>query len=124
MENDCRNFNVPQEELLDEYYKLCKMFDEYSARIRAIVFEPQNSLPYMNLGRLVKVKYNGMEYEWGMIVRYEEIRVRRANFKSKLIIINESRIKINLLFIFIFISSHYIGRNNRKKIKHIRLEFY
>ncbi|CAG8439700.1 5850_t:CDS:10 [Funneliformis caledonium] len=74
LEDEHKNFVIPQEESLDEYYKLRKISDEYADRIRAIVFEPQNSIPFMNLGRLVKVKYNGVDYDWGMIVRYEEIK--------------------------------------------------
>lgn len=76
MEEEYKNFDIPQEELLSEYYKLRKMYDEYSDRIRVIIFEPQNIISYLNLGRLAKVKFEGNDFGWGMIIRYEEIKVR------------------------------------------------
>ena len=83
MEEGYKTFDIPEEELLSEYYKLRKMSDEYSDRIRVIVFEPKNIIPYMSIGRLVKVKYEGNDFGWGMVVRCEEIRVRRVNYREQ-----------------------------------------
>ena len=80
MEEEYKNFDVPQEELVDEYYKLRKMYNEYSGRIRNIIFEPQNIISYLNFGRLAKVNYEGNDFGWGMIVRYEEIKVRKIYY--------------------------------------------
>ena len=80
MEEEYKNFDIPQEELIDEYYKLRKMFNEYSGRIRNIIFEPQNIISYLNLGRLAKVNFEGNDFGWGMIVRYEEIKVRKIYY--------------------------------------------
>ena len=49
MEEEYKNFDIPQEELLSEYYKLRKMHNGYSDRIRAIIFEPQNIISYFCL---------------------------------------------------------------------------
>ncbi|RIA98531.1 rRNA-processing arch domain-containing protein [Glomus cerebriforme] len=85
MEEEHKNFDIPQEELLSEYYKLRKMSDEYSDRIRTILFEPKNILTYLNLGRLAKVKFEGNDFGWGMIVRYDEIKSTTWTKSSKYI---------------------------------------
>ena len=97
MDEEYKTFDIPQEELLNEYYKLRQMSDEYSDRILAIVLEPQNIIPYMNFGRLVKVN----EYGWGMVVRYEEKRVSESFIKS----INRIQIELTIIFIFIYLST-------------------
>jgi ATP-dependent RNA helicase DOB1 len=79
MEEEYKNFVILQEESLSEYYKLRKMSDEYSDRIRTIIFEPQNIVSYLNRGRLVKVNSEEKDYGWGMVIHCEEAKVRRIS---------------------------------------------
>ncbi|CAG8483749.1 7944_t:CDS:10, partial [Acaulospora morrowiae] len=64
--------NIPNEETVVLYHNLRVLYEDYESRLRDIIFEPQNCSKYLQLGRVVKVKINDMDFGWGIIVRYEE----------------------------------------------------
>ncbi|CAG8432887.1 4716_t:CDS:10 [Diversispora eburnea] len=76
LENECSKFNIPNEETVSRYHQLLLLNDDYGKRLRDIIFQPKNCLPYLQLGRLVKVKINDTDFGWGVIVRYEERKKR------------------------------------------------
>lgn len=63
---------IPDEELVSEYYEYRHQLESMSADFRAVVTHPTYSLPFLQPGRLVKVKYEKLDFGWGVIINYQK----------------------------------------------------
>ncbi|KAI7863459.1 rRNA-processing arch domain-containing protein [Spinellus fusiger] len=57
-------------EEVEDYYNLRKQIDTYSRDIRDVINHPTYCLPFMQPGRLVKVKQGDVDFGWGAVVNY------------------------------------------------------
>ncbi len=64
--------NVPDEELVAEYYGYRQQLDQMQADFREVITHPNYSLPFLQPGRLVKIKYKTLDFGWGVIVNYQK----------------------------------------------------
>jgi ATP-dependent RNA helicase DOB1 len=63
---------IPDEPLVAEYYEYRQQLDQMAADFREVVTHPTYSLPFLQAGRLVKVKYQNLDFGWGAIVNYQK----------------------------------------------------
>ncbi|CAG8586255.1 2610_t:CDS:10, partial [Gigaspora margarita] len=84
LEGEFLMIEIPQEELVSQYHNLRLLQDEFEKQVRDIIFKPEHCLNYLNRGRVVKVKFNGMDFGWGVVVRYDEL-ARQDHFDKKAI---------------------------------------
>ena len=63
---------VPDEELVAEYYDFRQQLDQMAADFKDVITHPNYSLPFLQPGRLVKVKHQKLDFGWGVIVNYQK----------------------------------------------------
>lgn len=65
---------VADEELVSEYYEYRQQLDQMAADFREVITHPNYSLPFLQPGRLVKIKYQDLDFGWGVIINYQKRR--------------------------------------------------
>jgi ATP-dependent RNA helicase DOB1 len=63
---------VPEEERVAEYYEFRKQLDQMTADFKDVITHPNYALPFLQAGRLVKVKHKDDDFGWGVIVNYQK----------------------------------------------------
>jgi ATP-dependent RNA helicase DOB1 len=63
---------ISDEQLVAEYYEYRQQLDQMAADFREVVTHPTYALPFISPGRLVKVKYDKLDFGWGVIVNYQK----------------------------------------------------
>ena len=61
---------IPDEQLVAEYYEYRQQLDQMAQDFRDVITHPNYSLPFLQPGRLVKVKYQKLDFGWGVIINY------------------------------------------------------
>ncbi|KDQ52896.1 hypothetical protein JAAARDRAFT_138149 [Jaapia argillacea MUCL 33604] len=63
---------IPDEALVAEYYDYRQQLDQMASDFRDVITHPNYSLPFLQPGRLVKVKHQDMDFGWGVIISYQK----------------------------------------------------
>ncbi len=63
---------IPDEELVASYYEYRQQLDQMAADFREVITHPNYVLPFLQPGRLVKVKHEKLDFGWGIIVNYQK----------------------------------------------------
>lgn len=71
---------IPDETLVSQYYDCRQQLDQLLADFREVITHPTYSLPFLQPGRLVKVKHEKLDFGWGVIVNYQKRLPIRVNF--------------------------------------------
>ncbi|THH17164.1 hypothetical protein EW146_g3591 [Bondarzewia mesenterica] len=71
-EEEKSTFVIPDEELVEEYYEYRQQLDQMTADFRDVITHPNYCLPFLQPGRLVKVKWQNMNFGWGVIINYQK----------------------------------------------------
>lgn len=61
---------VEDERSIGEYYDLRQQLETYAQDMRDVINNPNYCLPFLQSGRLVKVKYGKLDFGWGAVVSY------------------------------------------------------
>ncbi|CAH2355922.1 ATP-dependent RNA helicase DOB1 [[Candida] railenensis] len=76
---------IDDEFTVKEYYDLKKQLDTYQADVRKVVTHPGHILPFLQPGRVIKVKIpsgkddgEDFDYDWGMVVSFQK-RTNKRN---------------------------------------------
>lgn len=72
---------IDDEFTVKEYYDLKKQLEVYQLDVRKVITHPGHILPFLQPGRVIKVKINGdseLDYGWGMIVSFTK-RTNKRN---------------------------------------------
>lgn len=98
LEEQMENMKITDEDIIKEYYDLRKQIETYSADMKSVIAHPNYCLPFMQPGRLVRIKYQNMDFGWGAVVNFVEQKYGK-NEKPKDIIPQESYIIDTLLVV-------------------------
>jgi superfamily II RNA helicase len=71
-EEERREIQIPDESAVAEYYEYRQQLDQMAADFREVVTHPAYALPFLQPGRLVKVKYQKLDFGWGVIINYQK----------------------------------------------------
>ncbi|KIM76880.1 hypothetical protein PILCRDRAFT_825880 [Piloderma croceum F 1598] len=63
---------ILDEPLVAEYYEYRQQLDQMGQDFRDVITHPSYSLPFLQPGRLVKVKYQKLDFGWGVIINYSK----------------------------------------------------
>ncbi|EJD37648.1 antiviral helicase [Auricularia subglabra TFB-10046 SS5] len=63
---------VEDEELIKDYYDLRQQLDLLNADFRDVITHPTYCLPFLQVGRLVKVKHDDVDFGWGVVINYQK----------------------------------------------------
>jgi ATP-dependent RNA helicase DOB1 len=63
---------IPDETAVAEYYDVRQQLDQMGADFRDVVTHPSYSLPFLQPGRLVQVKYQKLDFGWGVVINFQK----------------------------------------------------
>jgi ATP-dependent RNA helicase DOB1 len=67
---------------LAEYYDIRQQLDKAARKMREIMTQPLHILPFLNPGRLVRVKQNDLDWGWGVIINFQKKTIRNPKDKG------------------------------------------
>ncbi|KAF8649211.1 hypothetical protein AX16_005938 [Volvariella volvacea WC 439] len=71
-ETERQEIVIPDEDKVAEYYEYRQQLEQMGADFREVVTHPTYSLPFLQPGRIVKVKYQKLDFGWGVIINYQK----------------------------------------------------
>lgn len=69
---------VDDELIVKEYYDLKKLLTNYQNDVRQVITHPGHIIPFLQQGRVVKIKIGEFDYGWGMVTSFTK-RVNNRN---------------------------------------------
>lgn len=72
------NTHVDDEYLVKEYYDLRKQTERYQEDARRVITHPGHILPFLQPGRVIKVKVGKFDYGWGMVASFAKRASKRG----------------------------------------------
>ncbi|XP_071837928.1 exosome RNA helicase MTR4-like [Apostichopus japonicus] len=72
LESKYNALTIPQEDSIEAYYKIRQQLDKLAKELQAIFIKPRYCLPFMQPGRLVKVKNGEDDFGWGVVVNFKK----------------------------------------------------
>lgn len=77
---------IPDEDNIADYYDLRQQLDILNKDLRDVLNHPTYALPFLQPGRLVRVKHEDLDFGWGVVVNYQ----KRIGSKGKPLSADES----------------------------------
>ena len=72
LEKQRDEIEVEQETVIAEYYDLKEKIAIYEQDMKDVINHPNYCLPFIQPGRLVKIKYDKRLFDWGVVVNYNK----------------------------------------------------
>ena len=66
------NVTVDNEEEASSYYRLRRQIELLGRQMNKIILSPKYCLPFLNPGRLVKVRHGKNDFGWGIIMNFKK----------------------------------------------------
>jgi len=66
------SFAIADEPEVAEYYEYRQQLDQMGSDFREVITHPAYCLPFLQPGRLVKVKYQNLDFGWGVLINYQK----------------------------------------------------
>lgn len=66
------SFVIEDEENIADYYELRQQLEILNKDLRDVLHHPTYALPFLQPGRLVRVKHDGLDFGWGCVVNYQK----------------------------------------------------
>ena len=63
---------IPDEESIADYYELRQQLAILNKDLRDVLNHPTYALPFLQPGRLVRVKHDDLDFGWGCVVNYQK----------------------------------------------------
>lgn len=63
---------IPEEDNIASYYELRQQLETYSKDMRDVINHPAHCLPFLQPGRLVRIKHEDMDFGWSVVVNYQK----------------------------------------------------
>ncbi|KAI5099548.1 superkiller viralicidic activity 2-like 2 [Silurus meridionalis] len=78
LEEMYNSIEIPNEDSVVTYYKIRQQLAKLAKEIEEYVHKPKYCLPFLQPGRLVKVKKDELDFGWGVVVNFS----KKANVKA------------------------------------------
>ncbi|KAK7896501.1 hypothetical protein WMY93_021826 [Mugilogobius chulae] len=78
LEDQYHSIDIPNEESAVTYYKIRQQLAKLGKEIQEFIHKPKYCLPFLQPGRLVKVKNEDADFGWGVVVNF----CKKSNTKS------------------------------------------
>ncbi|ORY74828.1 rRNA-processing arch domain-domain-containing protein [Protomyces lactucae-debilis] len=66
------DLQIEDEQTIAEYYELKSKLGGYAEDMRLVMNHPSNALPFLQPGRLIKIKHAGHDFGWGCVVNFQK----------------------------------------------------
>lgn len=66
------SLNIEDEPTVREYYELRQQLDSFTKDMQDVINHPNYCLPFLQPGRLVKIKYKSYDFGWGAVVNFSK----------------------------------------------------
>ncbi|KIM24026.1 hypothetical protein M408DRAFT_248178 [Serendipita vermifera MAFF 305830] len=77
-EEEHSQFVIPEEDSIAEYYELRRQMDETRGDLRMVITHPTHILPFLQQGRLVKIKHGLQDFGWGVVINFSKRTVAKG----------------------------------------------
>ncbi|KAG8898141.1 ATP-dependent RNA helicase mtr4 [Tulasnella sp. 403] len=77
---------IPNESSISEYYNLRNQLDELAGDVRDVITHPSYILPFLQSGRLVRIKHEKNDFGWGIVVSFTKRNVSKVRLELALTI--------------------------------------
>ncbi|KAI3406597.2 MTR4 [Candida oxycetoniae] len=94
--------HIDDEATVKEYYDLQQQLNKYNADLRKVITHPGHILPFIQDGRVVKIKIGDQDYGWGMVTNFAKRNPGR--FQQKEFTAHESYV-VNVFVYTMFVDS-------------------
>ena len=84
LEAEKSSFDIADEGLVKECYDLRQQLKTYTQDMRDVINHPSYSLPFMQPGRLVKIRHNEQDFGWGAVVNFSPATKDRGQKQEEL----------------------------------------
>ncbi|GAN05553.1 ATP dependent RNA helicase [Mucor ambiguus] len=74
LEQEKKDMVVENEEEIAAYYDIRKQIDTYTQDVRDVMNHPTYALPFLQPGRLAHIKYDSMDFGWGVVVSCNQVK--------------------------------------------------
>jgi ATP-dependent RNA helicase DOB1 len=64
--------SIADEDTIGDYYDLRQQLEILNKDLRDVLNHPTYALPFLQPGRLVKVKHGDLDFGWGVVVNYQK----------------------------------------------------
>lgn len=69
--------HIDDESTIKEYFEINKQLQQYKEDMRQVITHPGHILPFLQPGRVVKIKVGSDDYGWGMVTSYQKRNNKR-----------------------------------------------
>ncbi|EGW29890.1 uncharacterized protein SPAPADRAFT_57398 [Spathaspora passalidarum NRRL Y-27907] len=77
---ELEQIQVDDEPTVKDYYEFKAQLTKYQADMRKVITHPGHILPFLQEGRVVKVKVGEHDYDWGMVVSFAKRNAKNQDF--------------------------------------------
>lgn len=63
---------VPKESQVSSYYRIREQLDQLGLQFQKFITKPEYLIPFLQPGRLVKIKTEKHDYDWGVIINFKK----------------------------------------------------
>ena len=67
-----KTIQVQEEEAISEYYDAKQQLASLKRDFKKIIHHPSNILPFLQPGRLIRIKHNADDFGWGVLVSFQK----------------------------------------------------
>jgi ATP-dependent RNA helicase DOB1 len=67
---------IPNEELLKKKSKILRNLSKLNEESRKIIFTPENIVPFLVPGRIIKIKHENTDWGWGIVVNFNKQNIK------------------------------------------------
>lgn len=78
IEAEKSNLQIQDEGTVKDYYNLRKQLDLYSKDMHEVITHPNYCLPFMQPGRLVRIRYLEHDFGWGVVVDFQQRKASKT----------------------------------------------
>ncbi|XP_005178234.1 exosome RNA helicase MTR4 [Musca domestica] len=78
-QKDLEKFKINEEHSVASYHHIRDQLDSLGKQFRTWITKPEYLVPYLQPGRLVKVKNDTEEYDWGIVVNFKKQTSKTKN---------------------------------------------
>ncbi|XP_077296367.1 exosome RNA helicase Mtr4 [Arctopsyche grandis] len=82
-QEECNKMIIKNERTVEAYHKIRQQLDTLGVQFRSFITMPQYLKPFLQPGRLVKIKSETDEYDWGIIINFRQQNSQNDKHRHK-----------------------------------------
>jgi ATP-dependent RNA helicase DOB1 len=81
-ETERASIEIEDEGVVKDYYDLRQQLDQYTKDMRDVITHPRYALPFLQGGRLVRIKHNDYDFGWGAVISFTDRKPSKGQKKE------------------------------------------